>query len=197
MAYRDREAEWGIRRISRRRKFRGQGSFLQRLVLCFLVGFFLGVLFYYFFRQSFSSLTAHFMENVTQWKNDTGTSWLNYVRVLWNHGKYFLFVWIFAVNPVVENAYQLLFAAYTGIRNGFLLLFFIMSRGMRGLFLYGVSMFPQVFLFLPLYLFFFAWIQNDRHRRKQLWVPVLIVLLFFLACFLELRCNLPLMKKYL
>ena len=184
-------------RIYRNKMFYSNRTFLHGVVLCFLIGFFAGALFYYFFRQSFENLIVYVQDNIVRYKNSGKSVWLNVVRVLWSHGKYFIFFWIFMVNPTAEKFYQILFILYTGVRNGFLLLFFVMSQGVRGFFLYGASMFPHIFLFLPLYLFCFFWTQKNRHRRNELWVPVLIGIIFLSACFIEVKFNLPLMERLL
>ena len=153
--------------------------------------------FYYFFRQSFFSLNKQLAEHVEQWKTGGDALWIVFLKIAWNHGKYFVLIWIFAVNPSVETMYQWFFCAYTGVRNGFLLLFFLMNRGLKGIFLYGVSLFPQALVFLPLYLCCFAWVQKNRHQRNERWMPVLFLLFFLSACYLEAKCNLPLMERFL
>ncbi len=189
-SYHERRLRQKIQRIQR-------SGTVRRLVLCFLIGFFIGVLFYYFFRQSFFSLNEQLAEHVEQWKTGGDALWIVFLKIAWNHGKYFVLIWIFAVNPSVETMYQWFFCAYTGVRNGFLLLFFLMNRGLKGIFLYGVSLFPQALVFLPLYLCCFAWVQKNRHQRNERWMPVLFLLFFLSACYLEAKCNLPLMERFL
>lgn len=48
-------------------------------------------------------------------------------RSLWNHGKYFALIWLLAISPAGPVS-QKIFVVYTGIRNGFLFVFFYMQK---------------------------------------------------------------------
>lgn len=175
----------------------GKTGFLQRIALLFLIGFFIGALFYYIFQNSFSGLMKQMTQNVTNWSAGQHSTGYELLSCLWNHGKYFALLWLLSVNNRVCRVYQTIFTMYTGLRNGFLLLFFIFGRGVKGILLYLVSLFPHCLLLLPLYLFSYLLINESRKREHKGIVCVGIVLVFFAACLLEIKCNLPIMGALL
>ena len=98
-------------------------EFLQKISLCFLIGFLCGAVFYYCFQNSFREILQATLENNTKtWTKETAlfTEWF---RSLWNHGKYFALIWLLAISPAGPVS-QKIFVVYTGIRNGFLFVFF-------------------------------------------------------------------------
>ena len=103
-------------------------EFLQKISLCFLIGFLCGAVFYYCFQNSFREILQATLENNTKtWTKETAlfTEWF---RSLWNHGKYFALIWFLAISPAGPVS-QKIFVVYTGIRNGFLFgLFFICKK---------------------------------------------------------------------
>ena len=117
-------------------------------------------------------------------------------KSLWNHGKYFVLLWILAVSRISEG-YQKVFTLYTGVRNGFLMLFFLFAKNLYGLVLYLASLFPHILLLAPLYLFSFSVIQAKQPPRHQSLFVIGLLLAFGTACFLEVKCNLPLMGMLL
>lgn len=182
-----------------RRKYHnrlGNTDFLQRMVLYFLIGFFCGAVFYYSFQNSFGGIQEQLERNITQWSVDGAPFFALFGKSLWNHGKYFVLLWILSVSRL-SGGYQKLFTIYTGIRNGFLLLFFLFSKNLYGLILYLASLFPHLLLLAPLYLFSFSVIQEKRQVRHKGIFALLLLLVFGTACFLEVKCNLPLMGKIL
>ena len=99
-------------------------EFLQKISLCFLIGFLCGAVFYYCFQNSFREILQATLENNTKtWTKETAlfTEWF---RSLWNHGKYFALIWLLAISPAGPVS-QKIFVVYTGIRNGFLFVFFL------------------------------------------------------------------------
>lgn len=176
---------------------RGNTGFIQKISLFFLVGFFVGALFYYFFQNSFLGLSEQMEQNSKQWVREDHGNLYQFLYVAWNHGKYFLLLWILSVNRKVCQWYQNLITVYTGIRHGFLVLFFVLSRGAKGILFYFASLFPQAFLLVPVYLFSFLWINESRQREHGKAVIGILFLLFMAACLLESHANLMIMSKLL
>lgn len=176
---------------------RGIKRLFQKIVLFFLLGFFAGALFYYFFQNSFLGLSEQMELNASQWTGESHSNFYQFIHVLWNHGKYFLLLWILTVNPTVCRWYQNILTVYTGIRHGFLVLFFILSKGVKGILFYAASLFPHTLLLLPIYLFSFLWINESRQREHGKIVISIILLLFVAACLLESRVNLAIMSRLL
>jgi hypothetical protein len=168
---------------------------LQKVILYFFIGFFFGALFYYFFRKSFTEIFKELENNTALWKEQQSSFFTVFVHSLWNHGKYFALFWIFSLNITARNLYQIFFTVSTGVRNGFLLLFFLIGKGVKGILLYAASLFPHVLLLLPLYLFCFSWRKGKHRREHAAFIYAAILAVFLLACLLEVKGNLPLMAK--
>jgi len=173
-----------------------KAGFLQKITLLFFIGFFVGAFFYYIFQRSFVGLMEQITTNMGNWEINN-SEWYDFLKILWNHGKYFVLFWILSVNKKVSSWIQSVFTLYTGVRNGFLLLFFVFGRGLKGIFLYFVSLFPHGLILLPLYLFSFYLINEKRQREYKVYVLFLIGLIFIAACIVELKCNLPMMERLL
>ena len=171
-------------------------GFLQRIILLFFIGFFIGALFYYMFQKSFVDLMEQMTVNMKSWSLKNSL-WYEYIKILWNHGKFFLLLWLLSVNKKVCYWFQSIFTLYTGLRNGFLLLFFIFFKGMGGVALYFASLFPHCLILTPLYLFSFYLINENRQREYKVGVLVVLFFLFLVACFIEMKCNLPMMERLL
>ena len=127
-------------------------EFLQKISLCFLIGFLCGAVFYYCFQNSFREILQATLENNTKtWTKETAlfTEWF---RSLWNHGKYFALIWLLAISPAGPVS-QKIFVVYTGIRNGFLFVFFYMQKCIWHHCLLCQSDSTSLLL-APLYLFF-------------------------------------------
>lgn len=169
---------------------------LQRIALFFLIGFFFGAIFYYYFQNSFEGIMKQMEEGVSGWSGEEYSFSYEFLQSLWNHGKYFVLLWLLSVSRI-SKAYQTAFTVYTGVRNGFLVLFFVFGRGLKGILLYLASLFPHCLILLPLYLFSFSWINESRTQKHRIPVYIFIVLMFLTACFLECRCNLPIMEAVL
>ena len=169
---------------------------LQKITLLFLSGFFFGAIFYYLFHNSFEDLMMQMEESLAGW-SQKGYSFRNqFLQSAWNHGKYFALLWLLSVSRIAR-IYQRVFTLYTGFRNGFLILFFVFGRGAGGIFLYVASLFPHCLFLVPLYLFSFAWINEKRYQRHRVPVYILIIFVFFTACFMECKWNLPIMEAVL
>ena len=174
----------------------GNTEYLQKIILFFLIGFFIGGSFYYIFQSSFNNICQRLEENLNIWTKDKASTVILIGKNLWQHGKYFLLFFIFAIGPLA-NIYQKAFSIYTGIRNGFLLMFFLFAKGAFGLVVYFVSFFPQGLLFVPLYLYLFGDTNKSKQGRRQVIQWILILLVFVTACVLEVKVNLPIMKSVL
>lgn len=169
---------------------------LQKIALLFLIGFFFGAVFYYFFQNSFADLMSRMEDGLSGWSRGEYSFRYELLQSVWNHGKYFALLWLLSVSRIAK-VYQRVFTLYTGMRNGFLVLFFIYGRGLRGILLYFASLFPHCLILIPLYLFSFSWINGNRQRRHRVPIYILIIFLFFSACLLECKCNLPIMEAVL
>ena len=180
----------------RRHNRLGNTEFLQRIVLYFLIGFFCGAVFYYSFQNSFGGMQSQLEKNVSAWSPDKSPFYILFGKSLWNHGKYFLLLWLLSVSRI-RGGYQKIFTIYTGVRNGFLMLFFLFAKNLYGLVLYLASLFPHILLLAPLYLFSFSVIQEKKQPRHKSLFVIGLLLVFGTACFLEVKCNLPLMGMLL
>lgn len=169
---------------------------LQKTLLFFLVGFFLGAVFYYIFQQSFESLKKQLEDNLVIWSQEENSSMALFVKCLWQHGKYLLLFGIFSLGTL-KNVYQKLFSWYTGLRNGFLFMFFLFAKGVFGILVYLVSFFPQGLLFVPLYLYLFSVVNENRQDKRHVTRWICVILVFITACGLEVKINLPLMEMIL
>lgn len=182
-----------------RRKYHnrfGNTEFMQRTILYFLIGFFCGAVFYYMFQNSFSSVKAQLESNIQRWSVAESSVIALLWQSAWSHGKYFVLLWIFSVSRI-SSGYQKAFTLYTGIRNGFLILFFLYARGAFGIVIYLASLFPHTLIFAPLYLFSFIVIQEKRQVKHKGMFVVVLILAFCAACLLEVKCNFPIMEALL
>lgn len=173
----------------------GKNNFFQQIVLFFLIGFFIGAAFYYLFQNSFAGLIRPLEIQLSAWPENNYPFSYKMVQAVWNHGRFFLLFWLLSVTKI-HNFYQSAFILYTGFRNGFLALFFILGKGAVGILWYLSSLFPHALVFVPLYLFSFAWVKERGHKREhRRFVYIILVCSFFAACFLEAKYNLWLMAK--
>lgn len=184
-----------MKRIDNETSRMGKSRFMKQIALLFLIGFFIGAAFYYLFQNSFSGLIKSFETQLSAWPDNTYPFSYKMVQALWNHGRYFILFWLLSVTRI-HNLYQSAFILYTGFRNGFLVLFFLLGKGGVGILWYLLSLFPHALVFIPLYLFSFAWVKEKGHRREHKKLVILFLgVAFFAACFLEARYNLTLMAK--
>ena len=103
-----------------------EGFFVKIKKLLYGVGlsFLAGAMFYLFFRQSFRDVYNEIGSSMTKWQQEKGIMAELY-HSLWNHGKFLVILWILSVNRTAVRWYIRLFLGFTGIRNGFLFLFFV------------------------------------------------------------------------
>ena len=142
-------------------------EFLQKISLCFLIGFLCGAVFYYCFQNSFREILQATLENNTKtWTKETAF-FPEWFRSLWNHGKYFALIWLLAISPAGPVS-QKIFVVYTGIRNGFLFVFFLYAKSAFGIIVYFASLIPQVFLLAP-----FSQKVNEHEYGKSITDPCL------------------------
>lgn len=174
----------------------GNTEYLQKILLFFLIGFFIGAVLYYIFQHSFADLSKQMEYNLTLWTKEGESSWKLMFSSLWQHGKYLLLFAIFSAGPL-KKLYQKLFTCYTGLRNGFLLMFFLCAKGAFGLLIYPVSLIPHILLFAPLYLYSFSAVNENRQDKRRITKWVMVILVFIVACVLEVKVNLPIMEAVL
>lgn len=169
----------------------GNAECFKRILLFFLIGFFIGGIFYYLFQASFENLE----QNLTIWSRTEQTV-IPLLRSFWQHGKYLLLLWVFSMNSL-SWLYQKGFTIYTGIRNGFLLMFFIYSKGIFGIIIYLISLLPHGILFMLLYLYLFLLQSQNRQSKQRATRWILVLLVFITACVLEVKINLVWMEAIL
>lgn len=178
-----------------REKKRGTVSFYQGIALLFFGGFLIGGLFYFLFRNSFTDLFGGFIKGLQEIVDREDSISYKMVQALWKHGRFFVLFWLLSVTAV-HDLYRSLFVAVTGFRNGFFLFFLLSGKGRAGVVLYFAEMFPQILLFVPLYLFSFLWAKEKGHKRKhRRIVYVLIGMTFFAACFTEAVYNMDFIRR--
>lgn len=176
----------------------GEGFFVKIKKLLYGVGlsFLAGAMFYLFFRQSFRDVYNEIGSSMTKWQQEKGIMAELY-HSLWNHGKFFVILWILSVNRTAVRWYIRLFLGFTGIRNGFLFLFFVMNRGWMGVLCYLASLFPHCILFSLIYLYSFGLIEKKRQQKHKMLLFIILLFAFIAACLLEVYFNLPMMQKLL
>lgn len=172
-----------------------KADLVKKVVLLFVSGFFVGAVFYYLFQNTFEQLIEYMEGQLIYQENIERSILSRFVQAVWNHGRFFALFWLLSVT-VLHRIYRSVFLLYNGFQNGFLTVFFIFMRGIKGLLLYPVSLFPHTILFVPLYLYSFLRAEKKYGGHRVLSV-VLMILLFFLACFLEAKYNFLLMRQLL
>lgn len=163
-------------------------EYLQKIILLFLIGFFFGGCIYYFFQMSF--------QNVCIQSEQKETTIVLMMKTIWQHGKYLILYFVFRATPVTKG-YEKIFSLYTGIRNGFLFLFFLYENGIYGIIIYFLSLFPHGLLLLMLYVYLFLHTNKNKQERPQVVKWILVLLVFFAACIMEVKFNLPIMARVL
>lgn len=180
-----------------RKKYNQRGNLenLQKILLCFLVGFFVGAVLYYLFQKSFSQMETVWKQNTALGEKET--PFLSaFLHTLWEHGKYYILFLIMSAGRW-KRAYPIVFVIYTGLRNGFFMMFLFFVYGVKGLLLTLLSSFPQALLFVPLYLFSFSYVNEKRQSKHRVGMGLAILFVFTAACLLEVKINLPLMQMFL
>jgi stage II sporulation protein M len=173
----------------------GKSNYIHSVLLLFLIGFFLGAVFYYLFQNSFSELINPFQHSLSSVSEEDYSLSYKMLQAIWNHGRFFLLFWLLSFTRI-HRIYQALFLLYTGFCNGFRILFFVLGKGLMGIVWYLASLFPQSLLLVPLYLFSFLLVGERERQRKHKWFLCLgMLIVFFAASFLEARYNLSIMQK--
>lgn len=167
----------------------------QKIILGFLVGFFVGAVLYYLCQKSFITLKSQLENNVLQWENKESFG-EKYLRTLWFHGKYYILFWIMAAGRW-KKVYQNFFIAYTGFRNGFFMMFLFFTYGLKGFAIALVSNFPQCILFVPLYWYSMLLANQKRQSKHRISTALILILVFTAACLIEVKANLPIMAMLL
>ncbi len=158
---------------------------VQRIVFFFLIGFFFGGIFYFIFCDYFSGLSVE--------TYSSGFSVSLLISSICHHGKYYALLWLLSTSRFAY-IYPTVFTVYTGVRNGFLMLYFMCASGFYGLALYFVSLFPHAFLFVPLYIYSFYLIRKEKAPRHRVLIILLLICMYGAGCYMETRVNLPLMS---
>lgn len=164
----------------------------KKAVLFFLTGFFSGGILYYLCQQPAGDALAALEEDMEIWASGEQEFIRAFLFVLWERGKSFSVLWLAGYTKIYK-AYICAFLVYAGLHSGFLLTFFVMVRGTRGILFWLASGCPQLIAFVPLYIYSFYCI-FERRKDKMAPAFILIVMCFLIGCVLEARGNVPLMK---
>lgn len=164
----------------------------KKAVLFFLAGFFSGGILYYLCQEPAGEALAALEENMVLWAAEEKEFFQVFLFILWERMKVFAVLWLAGYTKIYK-AYIGAFLIYTGIQSGFLLTFFIMVRGSRGILYWLASGFPHLLLLAPLYVYSFYRFY-ERKREKQMPAILFIVICFITACFLEAKFNVPLIQ---
>ncbi len=157
----------------------------RKAVLFFLAGFFSGGILYYLCQKPAGDALAALEENMVLWAAQEREFFQVFLFILWERSKVFAVLWLAGYTKICKT-YICAFLIYTGIQSGFLLTFFIMIRGTRGLLYWLASGFP-----LYIYSFYRLF---ERKREKQTPAILFITVCFITACLLEAKFNVPLIQ---
>ena len=89
----------------------GNSEYLQKIVLFFLIGFFIGAVFYYFFQHSFEGIRKQLEDNLALWSQEGKDGSSMFVKSFWQHGKYLLLFGVFSLS-VLKEVYPKVFVWY-------------------------------------------------------------------------------------
>lgn len=164
----------------------------KKAVLFFLAGFFSGGILYYLCQKPAGELLAQMEENMVLWAAKEQDFFQALFFILWERGKVFSVLWLAGYTKIYK-VYSAAFVAYVGMQSGFLLMFFVMLHGVRGLLYWLAAGCPQMLFLVPLYIYSFYRI-FERRREKAVPAVLLILFVFALSCFLEAKINIPLIQ---
>lgn len=164
----------------------------KKAVLLFFAGFFAGGILYFLCQNPAADALNQAQENLLLWTAEKQKFLETLLFVLWERGKVFSILWL-AGNTKIYKTYICAFITYVSLQSGFLLTFFIMMRGMKGILYWFVSGMPHLLLLVPLYIYSFFRICEKR-RDKSVAAVVFIVIIFVVSCLLEAKVNVPLMQ---
>lgn len=161
-------------------------------VLFFLAGFFLGGILYYMCQEPMKQLLETMKQDMALWASEEQNFLQAYLFVIWERGKVLFIVWLAGFTKIYK-AFCGAFLSFCGMQTGFLLLFFFSLYGTKGVLLWLSSGVPQLFVYIPLYLFSFYRI-FERRREKNMPSLLFVFVFFLFGCFLEAKFNVPLVK---
>lgn len=164
----------------------------KKAVLFFLAGFFSGGILYYLCQQPAADALAALEENMLLWAEEEREFIQVFLFVLWERGKVLSVLWLAGYTKLYK-AYICAFLVYTGIQSGFLLTFFVVTRGARGMLFWLATGFPHLLLLAPLYVYSFYRI-FERKRDKAMPAVLFVAVCFVVSCVLEARFNVPLVQ---
>lgn len=164
----------------------------KKAVLFFLAGFFSGGIFYYLCKEPAAESLASMKESMVLWASEQQDFWQALLFFLWERGKVLAVLWLAGYTKIYK-VYISAFITYIGVQAGFLLMFFVMLRGARGILCWLASGFPHFLVLVPLYVYSFYWV-FERRRQKLMPAFLLVVLCFVGSCVLEARFNVPLLQ---
>lgn len=167
-------------------------SWRKKAVLFFLTGFFSGGILYYLCQGPAGDALAALEESMSVWASGEQEFVQALLFVLWERGKTFCVLWLAGYTKIYK-AYICAFLVYVGLHSGFLLTFFVVIRGTRGILYWLVSGCPQLLAFIPLYIYSFYCI-FERRKRGMAPAVILIAVCFLVGCLLEAKWNVPLMQ---
>lgn len=164
----------------------------KKAVLFFLAGFFSGGILYFLCQKPAGETLAGMQENLMLWAEGEQDFFQALLFIVWERGKAFFVLWLAGYTKIYK-AYICAFITYVGMQWGFLLTFFLMMRGTRGIVCWLVSGVPHLFLLVPLYIYSFYRI-FEKKRKKAMPAVIFIIFVFLLSCVLEAKVNIPLLQ---
>lgn len=164
----------------------------KKAVLFFLAGFFSGGILYYLCQKPAGEALAHMEENMLLWAMEEQDFVQALLFIIWERAKVFSVLWLAGYTKIYKF-YIRAFIVFAGIQSGFLLTFFVMLRGTKGVLFWMITGVPHLFFLVPLYIYSFYRIL-ERRREKQMPAVIMILFVFVLSCVLEARINVPLVQ---
>lgn len=183
----------GIRMILLKQVLKSRSK-IKEMILIFLLGFFVGGILFFSFRSSYEIELVQLETGLSLWALKEEPFLRIFIMVLWDHAQGFLLMWLLSVTKISLWYTRILFS-FRGFGYGFCFGFFIASRGFGGMLRFFQSLFPQVFFFVPMYLFLVWYFFCETTKRKQGLAVLISSLLLLLGCFMECRFNIPLMQN--
>ena len=150
----------------------------KRAILLFLAGFFFGGILYYICLEPAGDQLKAMGENVVLWAEGEVSFWETFPFIIWERGKVFALLWLVGYTKIYKG-YIRVFLMYVGMQAGFMLLFFVLSKGVGGVLLWLGTGIPHLFLLVPVYLYSFYRIY-ERRRERSVAAVVVIVICFLL-----------------
>ncbi len=162
-------------------------SWRKRAVLLFLAGFFFGGILYYLCQEPAAESLASMEEKMAVWAGENTDFWKSLLFIIWERGKVFSLLWLIGYTKLYKG-YILVFITYVGMQSGFMLTFFLVTRGVKGLLHWTVLGTPQVLFLVPLYVYSFYYI-FERRRKKAAPAAVFWKFVFLFCGIFEAKVN--------